>query len=597
LVTSYGRAVLGFSGLPKSGEFKRERWPELDERELRIFQGADAAAAIVVGGEVRAAAAEERFDGIKHSERFPLGAIRYCLEASNLAACRLDRVAHSFSYGPERDFYLGQQGYYRDLYEQVLNDDVNRRIAEERLGVDLEGKYVPVPHHLAHAASAYYPSGYDEALIVVSDGLGERHSATVLAAGPKRFEVLAQIPAHSSAGLLYGLFTLYLGFEFGDGEYKVMGLAPYGDPSKYAERILDRWIRLEQDGGYSISLLLENASDLDKETYRAALLEMERQLGPRRQPHTALEQRHLDIAAGLQSVLQTMQIHLIGHHLKDSGLRKLCLAGGVALNCVANGAILRSRLAEEIYVQPASADDGAALGAALFTAHADGEALEPIKHSALGPSYSEEECRTAVAKTPGLAVRTFADDGELVRATAELLSDGKVGGWFQGRMEFGPRALGNRSILADPRDPEMRETINRLVKKRESFRPFAPVVTVEDAPTYFEIEPYDAPRFAHMLFVAYTRPEHASQLPSTTHVDGSARVQTVEQLTDPLFWSLLRAFGELTGIPVLLNTSFNVQKQPIVRTPDQAVDTFLDAGLDFLVIGRTIVTRKGAGDR
>ncbi|MEU3199950.1 carbamoyltransferase C-terminal domain-containing protein [Streptomyces sp. NPDC006996] len=591
MLRSHGLSVLGFSGLANSREFKRKRWPELDKRELRIFQGADAAAALVVGGDVRAAAAEERFDGVKHSEAFPIGAARYCLEAAGMTADRLDHVAHSFSYGPESDFYLGQTDYYRDLYEQVLNEDVNRRIAEQQLGVDLTDRFVPVPHHLAHAASAYYPSGYREALVVVSDGLGERHSATVFAANPDCFELIARIPAHSSAGLLYGLFTLYLGFEFGDGEYKVMGLAPYGDPTEYAKVIRDRWVRLDADGTYAVSLLLANVTDLDKETYRGALSELESVLGPRRTPHSDMEQRHMDIAAGLQAVLQSMHMHLIGHHLRVTGLRNLCLAGGVALNCVANGVVLRSRLAEEVFVQPASADDGAALGAALFVSRAKGDAPHATNQTALGPDFSRAQCREAVESVAGLMVDTFDDPNDFVRAVAERLQNGEIGGWFQGRMEFGPRALGNRSILADPRRPEMRERINRLVKKREAFRPFAPVVTVEDAPTYFEIESYDAERFAHMLFVAYARPEFADRLPATTHVDGSARVQTVSRSSDPLFWSLLSAFGDHTGMSVLLNTSFNVQGQPIVRDPGQAVSTFLDAQLNFLAIDQMIVTR------
>lgn len=583
-------AVLGFSGLALHKGFREARLPGLDSYERRIFQGADAAAALVLDGRVVAAASEERFDGVKHSSAFPRGAAGHCLDAGGLTAAGLDLVAHSFSYAEHRDFYEGQSPYYRDLYASVLAPEANQRVAEQALGVDLRGRFRPVPHHLAHAASAYFPSGYQDALVVVSDGLGERQSASVFAAEGGQLLRLAEIPAHSSMGQLYGLFTLYLGFEFGDGEYKVMGLAPLGDPERYLRVILDRWIELAPEGRYHVPLLLENVSDLDKETYRAALAAVEKELGPRRRPGDPIGQRHKDVAAGLQAALQTVQLHLLGHFRRQTGLNRLCLAGGVALNCVVNGLLLRSGLFEEIFVQPAAGDDGAALGAALLAAQELGEQPSAPAGTNLGPQYSADRCRQAVEEA-GLSGQTTADDEALVAETARVIADGGVVGWFQGAMEFGPRALGNRSILADPRRAEMRDHINALVKKREAFRPFAPAVLAEAAPGLFEIDPDDVPRFAAMLFVAYVRPEHAARLPATTHVDGSARLQTVSRSDNPLFWQLLTEFGELTGTPAVLNTSFNVRGQPIVRTPEQAVATFLDAGLDALVIGRTIVRR------
>jgi carbamoyltransferase len=587
------RPIIGFSGLSKARRFKEARWRGLDPREYAITQGADSAAALIVGGEVVGAAAEERFDGIKHSAAFPSGAIAFCLERAGLTAADIACVAHSFSYEPERAFYAGQSGYYHDLYDEVLDPAANRTVAEEALGVDLTGKFLPVPHHLAHAASAYVPSGFADALVLVSDGLGERHSATVMIGNKHGLKVLDEVPAHSSLGLFYGLFTLYLGFAFGDGEYKVMGLAPYGDPARYLDKITRKWVQLEENGKYFLSALLENSSDLDKETYRAALSTLEMELGPRRTPGAPIEQRHMDIAAGLQEILQNIQLHVLRHYRRETGLRRLCLAGGVALNCVANGLILRSRLFDDVYVQPASGDDGSALGAALYATQLAGDTPESPHGTSLGPAYNADACRDAIKGVPGLTVRVFDDDDQLVRSTAELIAAGKIIGWFQGAMEFGPRALGNRSILADPRRADMRDRVNRLVKKRESFRPFAPAVLAERATELFEIEPEDVERFSDMLFVAYARGGSAERMPATTHVDGSARVQTVSHHNNPLFWKLIQAFDDQTGLPVILNTSFNVQGQPIVRTPRQAVSTFLDAGLDALIMDRMLVFATG----
>lgn len=588
------RPILGFSGLSKARQFKESRWRGLDRREYAITQGADAAAALIVDGQVIGAAAEERFDGVKHSAAFPAGSIAFCLEKAGLKATDIACVAHSFSYEPEREFYAGQSGYYHDLYDAVLNPAAIRTVAEDALGVDLAGKFLPVQHHVAHAASAYVPSGFADALVLVSDGLGERHSATVMIGSEQGFETLAEVPAHSSLGLFYGLFTLYLGFAFGDGEYKVMGLAPYGDSARYIDKIMRKWVHLEANGTYFLSALLENSSDLDKETYRAALSALEAELGPRRAPGAPIEQRHMDIAASLQEVLQNVQLHLLSHYRRETGLRRLCLAGGVALNCVANGLILRSRLFDDVYVQAAAGDDGSALGAAFYAAHLAGETPKAPSGASLGPSYSADACRKAVEEVSGLDVRIFDDDDKLVRSAADLIAAGNIVGWFQGGMEFGPRALGNRSILADPRQAEMRDRINRLVKKRESFRPFAPAVLAERATELFEIEPDDVDRFSEMLFVAYVRRSYAERMPATTHVDGSARIQTVSHRNNPIFWKLIRAFDAQTGLPVVLNTSFNVQGQPIVRTPLQAVRTFIDAGLDALVMDRMIIFLTGA---
>lgn len=585
-----GPRILAFSGLAGAEGFKRARWDGLDEREYGIYQGGDSAAALLWGDCLIAASAEERFNRRKHSCDFPAGAAAYCLRAGGLTAADLDCVAHSFSYGPERDFYHDLSPYYADLYDEVLSPEVNRRVAEVSLDIDLSSKYMAVPHHMAHAASAYLPSGFADALVVVSDGLGERHSGSVLAATSAGFETLRQIPAHSSLGLLYGLVTLYLGFRFADGEYKVMGLAPYGDPSRFADTILRDFVSFDDEGAYTLPILLANVTDADRETYRPAVAFLEARFGPARTPGAPITQSHADVAAALQAALQNIQMRMLRYYRRETGLRNLCLAGGVGLNCVANGAILRSRLFEGVYVQPAAGDDGTAVGAAYLAAEALGVKPKARKASLLGPAFAVADCRNALDGLDGFDVRAFENDDLLADAVAALVDEGKIVGWFQGRMEFGPRALGNRSIIADPRRSDMRARINALVKKREEFRPFAPAVTVECAHEWFEVDEIDAPAFSDMLFVAYVRPQHRDALPATTHVDGSARVQTVSAETNRRFWLLLQAFGRRTGVPVLLNTSFNVAGQPIVCTPGEAVQTFLEAGLDALAMEQLLLT-------
>jgi carbamoyltransferase len=586
---SVSTTILGFSGLARFDSYKRKHLSDLTESEYAVVQGADAAAALVVDGKVIGAAAQERFDGVKHSADFPAGAADWCLRSAHRSVQDIDLVAHSFSYGGERDFFTGQATFYQGLYEDVLDPRINQRIAEERLGIDLTGKFVPVQHHLAHAARAYLPSGFDEAAVVVSDGLGERNSVSAYLATRAGYQRLLQLPAHSSLGLLYGLVTMYLGFRFGDGEYKVMGLAPLGDPARYTSTFLEKFLILHDDGTYSIPLLLENVTDIDKESHRPALRALAEELGPPRPPGASIEQRHMDLAAAVQASLEAAQFHLLRHVRGLTGASKVCLAGGVALNCVMNGKLLRSKLFDDVFVQPAAGDDGAALGAAMYVAQEHGMTTSGAAYPLLGPAYGAEECAKIAAGRADVAVTRFDDDDSLAVAVAELIANGSVVGWFQGPMEFGPRALGSRSILADPRSPDMRNRINRMVKKREWFRPFAPAVIEERAADLFEIDPADRATFESMLFVAYVR-DDAPEIPAVTHVDGTARVQTVRRSRSPRFWALIDAFGQLAGVPVVLNTSFNVAGQPIVRTPEQAIDTFVDAGLDALVLDRLLLT-------
>jgi carbamoyltransferase len=451
-----------------------------------------------------------------------------------------------------------------------------------------------VHHHLAHAASAFYLSGFRESLILVSDGMGEFHSATVGIGSGNQIQTIKQIPALDSLGILYGVFTLYLGFYMGLDEYKVMGLAPYGNPRRYFKKCMEL-VQLKGGGTYTIPILSQNRTLEEKETYSGTIRILTDLFGSPREPESPITQDHMDLAAALQATLQTCLLNTLEYFAKETDQDNLCMAGGVALNCSANGIIRRSRIFKGMFVQPAAGDDGTALGAALYVQRLHEPNLDFCRMSVplWGPEYDDEAVSNTLSTREDCASIFFTSFDGLLVEVAQRLAAGQIIGWFQGRMEFGPRALGSRSILADPRDPEMRGRINRLVKKREEFRPFAPAVTAEMAAQYFDIREGDESTYAHMLFVTQVRERYREQLPAITHVDGSARVQTVAKADQPRFWALLDEFGKLSGMPILLNTSFNVRGQPIVRTPVEAVDTFLSAELDALVIGDHLVVSHG----
>lgn len=585
--------IIGFSGLHQSVTFKKGAFPGLSSREYRVAQGFDSAAALVTDAGIVAAAAEERFTRDKATGGFPLRAMQYCLVEGRLTADQIDFVAHSFAYEPFQEYFTTDD-YGRKQYAEVFSPDVQRSNLQQNFpDLDWAAKLVPVNHHLAHAASAFYPSGFPEALILISDGMGEIHSLTVAVGSGNDLKVLRQIPALHSLGILYGVFTLYLGFYFGVDEYKVMGLAPYGNPRQFYNS-MSELVHLRDDGTYTIPLFASNRTQLEKETHRGMLQELVNRFGPCREPGEEMTQRHKDIAAALQAVLQTAQLHVLRHFRKETGLESLCLAGGVALNCSANGLIRRSRLFKRMFIQPAAGDDGTALGAALYVHRLHNSDSSPQRMTAplWGPGFSREEIQNILSRRQDCVVQPMDNFSTLCQQVAERLSQGQIIGWFQGRMEYGPRALGSRSILADPRDPTMRDKINALVKKREGFRPFAPIVTKEAASTYFDIQEGEEDTFAHMLLVTHVRPNFRERLPAITHIDGSARVQTVSRENYPGLWELLRAFEGIAELPVLLNTSFNVKGQPVVCTPDEAIDTFLLARLDLLVLGDFLITAR-----
>lgn len=585
--------IIGISGLDNSVAYKKQRLPGLTSRQYRIVQGLDSAAALVTDRGIVAAAAEERFTREKGTNVFPMRAIRFCLETSRLAFADIDYIAHGFSFDTYRTQYTSADSFTREVFANVYRSEA----LIETLGRVMPtggwaSKLVHVEHHIAHAASAFYPSGFADALILIADGMGEIHSTTVAVGEGNEITVMRQIPALHSLGIFYGVFTYYLGFYMNSDEYKVMGLASYGNSRRYFAQVMSL-IHLKSDGGYSIPILFENQTIEERETYAGTLNRLVEMFGPERVPGSEIRDQHKDLAAAVQAALQTTLLHVLRHFKSETHQRRLCIAGGVGLNCSVNGVIKRSKMFDQVFVQPAAGDDGTALGAALYIHkrhNPDGPSFK-MSSPLWGPEYGSQEIETALRSHNGCQVQQFSDFNDLTAEVARRLVMGQIVAWFQGRMEFGPRALGSRSILVDPRDPKMRDRLNAIIKKREDFRPFAPAVIAEAATRFFEITPGDEDTYAHMLFVVPVRLEYRAALPAITHVDGSARLQTVSRDANPRFWGLLRAFGDLTGVPVLLNTSFNIQGQPIVCTPAEAMQTFVDTQMDTLVIGDYLVER------
>ncbi|WP_184730927.1 carbamoyltransferase family protein [Saccharopolyspora phatthalungensis] len=546
----------------------------------------DAAACLVKDGELIAAVEEERLNRIKKTTKFPINAIRACLAGANVEPRDVDAVAYFF---PEANTDLVLNHLYTD------NSDIparyTRELIKERLktGFDWDlpdDKLFYTSHHVAHARSALMRSGMSEALVVVMDGMGEESSGTVYRAdGEGRLECLASYPIASSLGLLYLNATEQLGYKFGD-EYKVMGLAPYGDPDTFRE-IFESLYTLKEKGNYELS-----PGYLGKLVGTAFFAH---NVPPRRRG-AEFTQQHKDLAAGIQKTVEKIALHVLAYWAEHTGLRKLCFSGGVAHNCSLNGEILRSGLFDEVFVHPASYDAGAAEGAALETEYqlqGPGPSRPRLRSASVGPSLgtNDEIAEQLKAWESMIEVERPAD---IVEGAAALLADGAVLGWARGRSEFGPRALGNRSILADPRPKANQTRINAMVKKRESYRPFAPVVTPESAASYFEM-PDTTGNFDFMSFVLRVREDKRDELGAVTHVDGTARVQVIDPAVNEPFHRLVARFGEITGTPVLLNTSFNNNAEPIVQNVEDALACFLTTDLDYLVVEDFLIRRRAGG--
>jgi carbamoyltransferase len=551
----------------------------------------DAAACLLRDGALVAAAQEERFSRVKHDPNFPKHAIAYCLREGGITAADLEAVA--FYDKPILKFdrlirtYLSVAPAGLVSFVRIVPSWVWQKLRVPKLlkkEVGFTGPLYYAEHHESHAASAFYASPFDEAALLTIDGVGEW---TTTAMGTGRGTTIAltrEIRFPHSLGLLYSAFTAYLGFKVNSDEYKVMGAAPYGAPT-YAELIRRELVEVRPDGSFRLNL------DYFAFTRGAKMFNRRFEElfgGPPRDPRAKITAREWDIAASIQRVTEDIVLAMCRSLHDETGQTALCLAGGVALNCVANGRVIRETPFTRLFVQPAAGDAGGALGAALIVEHAImGQPRHPaMTHALYGPSYGDDDIRSVISAQP-LPSRTLSEEA-LLQATAALIAAGKVVGWFQGRMEFGPRALGNRSILADSRSPSMRDQVNRKIKFREGFRPFAPAVLEERVGEYFEI---DQPS-PFMLLVAQVRPERRT-IPAVTHVDGSARIQTVTEASNPRFYRLIQAFDRLTGVPIILNTSFNVRDQPIVCTPAEAFDCFMRTDMDAVVLGDHLVCKPG----
>ena len=550
----------------------------------------DAAACLLVDGRIAAAVEEERLSRRKHDSRFPRLAIASCLEQAGLRMGDIDAVV--FYEKPSRkldrtlriakryqdragDMFLGQLGQL--LSEGLVLEEVLRR--ETGYG----GPVHYSEHHLSHAASAFLVSPFRRAAVLTVDGVGEWSTTAQFLGDVNGLRALRQIDFPHSLGMLYAVLTAYLGFKVNNDEYKVMGLASYGRPS--FRQAFEKLLTLHGDGSFSLGL------DYFSFMYESDRLHtdlLEELLGPPRREDTPIEPRHLDIAASLQLATEEAVVALASSLRDLTGADDLCMAGGVAYNCVANSRVQERAGFRNVFVQPAAGDSGGAIGAALayWYATAGAERVPAAYDTCLGPAFTDGEIRAQLERRC-LAFEHFPEEAALCARAAALIRDDFIVGWFQGRLEFGPRALGSRSILANPCNPEMKDILNARVKFREDFRPFAPAVIEERAAEFFEL----AGPSPYMLFTPRVRPERAEDIPSVTHVDGTARVQTVARDAQPRFHRLIEEFGVLTGVPVVINTSFNVRGEPIVATPHQAVNCFLTTDIDYLVIGDHIVSK------
>ena len=581
----------------------------------------DAAAALLYDGKLIAAAEEERFTRKKHDYEFPQHAIDFCLKVGGIQAADLDYVV--FFEKPfvkfERLLLSSMQTFprshrvFREAMITWLADKLwIKTLIQKRLGVSAN-KILFSAHHLSHAASAFFCSPFEEAAILTVDGVGEWTTASLGVGKGTDIKLLKEIRFPHSLGLLYSAFTAFLGFEVNEGEYKVMGMAPFGKP-RYVDKV-QKLIRIDRDGGFELDLDYFCFHYSTENTFNGKFTAL---FGPPRDPKAHFftagsgypsyfgekpanygnlakeNQYYADIAASIQTVTEETLLQMAQNAYKETGLKRLCMAGGVALNSVANGRILRETSFEELYIQPAAGDGGGAIGAALYGYHMVlGKPRQFImEHAYWGEEHGPGEVEKFL-KEGSICYRSFNDEDKLIAYVVDRLQEGKVIGWSQGRFEWGPRALGNRSILADPRRSDMKDIVNVKIKFREPFRPFAPSVLTERCEEYFGLS--EAPKHypaRFMLYVVDVKDKKREILPAITHVDGTGRLQTVRKEQSPRYHKLIEAFGDATGVPVLLNTSFNLKGEPIVNTPQEAFHTFTQSGMDLLVLGEHVVEKS-----
>ena len=582
----------------------------------------DSAAAILVDGKILAAAQEERFTRKKHDSSYPFNAVEYVLKFSKLKLSEIDyivfyekpflkfeRLLETYVAFAPRGFKQFTKSMPAWLREKLFQKNLLFKLLKEHdKSFNDEKKIYFSEHHLSHAASAFFPSPFKDAIVLTADGVGEWATTTVAIGNESDLSIKKEIHFPHSLGLLYSAFTFYCGFKVNSGEYKLMGLAPYGEP-RYTNLIKDNLIDIKSDGSFKLSQdYFDYATGLKMTNEKFHKLFGQ---SPRDSKKEKLTQFHMDIASSIQNVTEEVMVSMAVSLKKEFNIKNLCLAGGVALNCVANGKILEKKIFENIWVQPAAGDAGGSLGAALALWHLElkkkrAEYKDDMQGSYLGPSYSDDEIEQELKNLN--AKFQILNENEIIEKTSESLKNGDAVGWFQGRMEFGPRALGGRSILGDPRSPTMQKNLNLKVKYRESFRPFAPSVLREDVDKWFNIN-VDSP---YMLLVAEILEDKKitmsdeekklfgieklnikrSDIPAVTHVDYSARIQTVHKDTNPKYYSLIKKFKEKTNCSVLINTSFNVRGEPIVNTPRDAFNCFMGTELDKLVIGNFFLDKN-----
>ncbi len=584
----------------------------------------DSAAALVKDGVIVAAVQEERFSRKKHDEAYPHASINYCLQQAGISADQVDYVVFYekpflkferlletyLSFAPRglRSFLKAMPVWLKQ--KLFIKQTILQEMKKLAPSISWKDRILFAEHHQSHAASAFYPSPFDKAIVLTMDGVGEWATTSVALGSGQDLKILKEIHFPHSLGLLYSSFTYYTGFKVNSGEYKVMGLAPYGQP-RYSDLIRKHLIDVKEDGSFRLNM--------DYFSYCTGLVMVNRRFeelfgAPARKPESMLTQRDMDLAASIQEVTEEVVLRMARHLRKEYGIPNLCLSGGVALNCVANGKILQEKIFDKIWVQPASGDAGGALGAALAAYHDhfhQPRIVSPATHdsmqgSYLGPSYSQKEIETAL--TAEHAVYRLFNEEDMLATIAEALAQDKVVGWFQGRMEFGPRALGARSILGNPASAKMQSVLNLKIKYRESFRPFAPAILAENVSDWFQLEgssPYmmmvapvsegkrlpSAEKDKDLPFLERLNLPR-SLAPAITHIDYSARVQTVHPETHPLFHKLIGLFREKTGIPLLINTSFNVRGEPIVCSPADAFRCFMGTDMDVLVVGECVLKKE-----
>ena len=549
----------------------------------------DSAACLLKNGVVIAAAEEERFTRKKHDNSFPKNAISYCLKEGGIDVKDIDIVA--FYEKPllkfDRILQMSLETYPKSFlnFYKILPGWLTSKLkvpSKLKKKLNYKGKVFFIEHHHSHAASAFFASPFKEAAIVTIDGVGEWSTISIHHGKDNKIETLKETYFPNSLGLLYSTITAYLGFKVLNDEYKVMGLAAYGKPSYY-EKFKEKLIDIKDDGSFSLNM------DYFSYTHKEQMFsnKLEEEFGQRRNPGEAIEERHKDIAASLQKLTEEIVLLIVNHAYKLTNSKKLCMAGGVALNCVANGKLLQKDLFEKIFIQPAATDSGGSMGAALYTYHQilKKEKVWSMDSAYLGPSFNNKEIKDFLDKCK-IEYAKLSDE-DLVKNVANLLSQDKIVGWFQGRMEFGPRALGNRSILANPKNPEMKNIVNKKVKHREEFRPFAPAMLIEKAGEYL-IYNYDSP---FMTINFETNIDTRKNIISATHIDGTARVQTVSRERNKLFYDLIKEFENLTNVPALLNTSFNVKGEPIVCSPEDAYNCFKNTDINYLVLGNYLISK------